>query len=206
MLTPGTAACQSQPVVCSTCCPAPPDRTFCLPRPLLQPVDRVVFNDEAERKRELAAERARLQQERMQQVCWGRGCARGGGGGSELWGGAGLQATALGQRLGNVLLALLFRAGLSLATHAPTSPPFLRPFAAHKPPPPTHPPTLQAYDELKTTNKAKDMREQELLRAQMMLAYRTGDTKKAEQIKMRLEPDDPMAPKAQGVRAPAAGT
>eukprot|EP00887_Chlorella_sp_A99_P003746 scaffold7.g3746.t1 len=37
-----------------------------------------------------------------------------------------------------------------------------------------------AYDELKTTDKAKAMREQELLRAQMTLAYRTGDTKKAE--------------------------
>ena len=38
------------------------------------------------------------------------------------------------------------------------------------------------------------------------LAYRTGDTRKAEQIRARLEPDDPLNPKAQGVRAPATGT
>lgn len=36
---------------------------------------------------------------------------------------------------------------------------------------------LQAYQELQTTDKAKDMREQQLLRSQMELAYKTGDRK-----------------------------
>ena len=35
----------------------------------------------------------------------------------------------------------------------------------------------QAYQELQTTDKAKDMREQQLLRSQMELAYKTGDRK-----------------------------
>jgi hypothetical protein len=41
----------------------------------------MVFDDEAERKRELAAERARVQAERMKQVCSGGGgrCSRGRG-------------------------------------------------------------------------------------------------------------------------------
>ena len=37
---------------------------------------------------------------------------------------------------------------------------------------------LQAYEELKTTDKAKDMREQQLLLSQMQLAYKTGDREK----------------------------
>lgn len=36
---------------------------------------------------------------------------------------------------------------------------------------------VQAYQELQTTDKAKDMREQQLLRSQMELAYKTGDRK-----------------------------
>lgn len=39
------------------------------------------------------------------------------------------------------------------------------------------------------------MREQEMLRAQMALAYRTGDHAKAEKIAKRLLPDDPNDPK-----------
>ena len=48
----------------------------------------------------------------------------------------------------------------------------------------------QAYSELRSSSKAKDMREQELLRAKMDLAYRTGDQKEAERIAERLKPDD----------------
>lgn len=48
-----------------------------------------------------------------------------------------------------------------------------------------------AYQELKTTNKAQDMREQELLRAKMALAYRTGDQKEAARLAERLKPDEP---------------
>lgn len=78
---------------------------------------RVAFNDEEERRRELAAQRAKEQQERLQ----------------------------------------------------------------------------YAYNELKYTDKAQDMREQELLRAQMTLAYRTGDHAKAERLADRLRPDEPWA-------------
>lgn len=48
------------------------------------------------------------------------------------------------------------------------------------------------YLELKhrAPGKAEDMREQELLRSQMALAYRTGDRDKAAQIAERLKPDE----------------
>ncbi len=50
----------------------------------------------------------------------------------------------------------------------------------------------EAYNELKYTapDKAADMREQELLRMQMSLAYRTGDHEKATRLQDRLRPDD----------------
>jgi hypothetical protein len=50
----------------------------------------------------------------------------------------------------------------------------------------------EAYNELKykAPDKAADMREQELLRAQMNLAYRTGDHAKAAQLADRLVPED----------------
>lgn len=48
----------------------------------------------------------------------------------------------------------------------------------------------QAYAELKYSDKAKDMREQELLRAQAALAYKTGDTATAQKLMDRLAPDD----------------
>eukprot|EP00890_Picochlorum_soloecismus_P002744 jgi/Picsp_1/3470/NSC_06308-R1_nucleic acid binding len=48
----------------------------------------------------------------------------------------------------------------------------------------------QAYTELKSSSKAQDMREQELLRAKMDLAYRTGDQKEAERLAERLKPDE----------------
>ncbi len=48
----------------------------------------------------------------------------------------------------------------------------------------------QAYDELVHTDKAADMREQQLLRAEMALAYRTGDHAKAERLALRLAPDE----------------
>jgi hypothetical protein len=65
----------------------------------------------------------------------------------------------------------------------------------------------QAYDELRTIDKAKDMREQQLLRSQMELAYKTGDRKKAEQIAEMLKPVD-LAELAKGKpqRPPASGT
>ena len=47
----------------------------------------------------------------------------------------------------------------------------------------------QAYEEMKTTDKAAAMREQELLRAKMALAYRTGNTKEAARLAERLKPD-----------------
>lgn len=49
----------------------------------------------------------------------------------------------------------------------------------------------EAYTELKYSDKAHDMREQELLRAQAALAYKVGDTAKAQRIMERLQPDDP---------------
>eukprot|EP00879_Flechtneria_rotunda_P025828 GHRR01027480.1.p1 GENE.GHRR01027480.1~~GHRR01027480.1.p1 ORF type:complete len:361 (+),score=132.96 GHRR01027480.1:358-1440(+) len=48
----------------------------------------------------------------------------------------------------------------------------------------------EAYNLLKHTDRAKDMREQELLRAEMALAYKTGDTAKAQKLYERLLPDD----------------
>ncbi|WIA29267.1 hypothetical protein OEZ86_011775 [Tetradesmus obliquus] len=48
----------------------------------------------------------------------------------------------------------------------------------------------EAYALLKHTDRAKDMREQELLRAEMNLAYKTGDRAKAEKIFQRLQPDE----------------
>jgi len=48
----------------------------------------------------------------------------------------------------------------------------------------------EAYENLKSSDIAKDMREQEILRAKMSLAYRTGDLKEAERIAERLRPDD----------------
>jgi hypothetical protein len=51
--------------------------------------------------------------------------------------------------------------------------------------------SLQAYyKELHTTAKAEDMREQELMRAKMSLAYRTGDHREAARLAERLKPDE----------------
>ncbi|KAL4433824.1 hypothetical protein ABPG75_000265 [Micractinium tetrahymenae] len=91
--------------------------------------ERIAFDDEAERKKELAAERARQQQERLK----------------------------------------------------------------------------QAYEELKTTDKAKDMREQQLLRSQLDLAYKTGDRAKAEKLAALLAPTN-LADIGKVVRPPASGT
>jgi hypothetical protein len=44
--------------------------------------------------------------------------------------------------------------------------------------------------ELKSSGKAADMRQQELLRAEMALAYKTGDTARAQRIYERLAPDE----------------
>lgn len=70
-----------------------------------------------------------------------------------------------------------------------------------------HPSTFpqQAYEELKTTDKAKDMREQQLLRSQMELAYKTGDRKKAEKLAALLAPTE-LADIGKRVRPPASGT
>ncbi len=43
-------------------------------------------------------------------------------------------------------------------------------------------------------DKAKAMREQELMRAQMTLAYRMGDHSEAQRLAARLAPDDPSNP------------
>jgi hypothetical protein len=48
----------------------------------------------------------------------------------------------------------------------------------------------EAYALLKHTDRAKDMREQELLRAEMALAYKTGDRARAQKIFERLQPDE----------------
>ena len=48
-----------------------------------------------------------------------------------------------------------------------------------------------AYEDLQTTDKAQAMREQELMRAKMALAYRTGDQKEAARLAERLKPDEP---------------
>ncbi|KAI7841757.1 hypothetical protein COHA_004623 [Chlorella ohadii] len=63
----------------------------------------------------------------------------------------------------------------------------------------------QAYQELQTTDKAKDMREQQLLRSQMELAYKTGDRKKAEKLAALLAPTD-LADLSKPQRPPASGT
>ncbi|EFN57120.1 hypothetical protein CHLNCDRAFT_143975 [Chlorella variabilis] len=63
----------------------------------------------------------------------------------------------------------------------------------------------KAYDELRTTDKAKDMREQQLLRSQMELAYKTGDRKKAEKLAELLKPVD-LAEIGKNKRPPAMGT
>ena len=48
-----------------------------------------------------------------------------------------------------------------------------------------------AYNELKYTapGKAQEMRDQELMRMHMNLAYRTGDHEKASRIQEKLKPD-----------------
>jgi hypothetical protein len=48
----------------------------------------------------------------------------------------------------------------------------------------------EAYNLLKHTDRAKDMRDQELLRAEMTLAYKTGDRARAQKLFDRLQPDD----------------
>ena len=50
----------------------------------------------------------------------------------------------------------------------------------------------EAYNELKYTARDKigDMREQEMMRMQMGLAYRTGDHTTAAKLAERLKPDD----------------
>ncbi|KAF8073001.1 Ppc2 [Scenedesmus sp. PABB004] len=58
----------------------------------------------------------------------------------------------------------------------------------------------EAYVVLKHTDRAKDMRDQELLRAEMTLAYKTGDKAKAQRIYERLLPDDQK--KKRGGRSP----
>lgn len=50
---------------------------------------------------------------------------------------------------------------------------------------------VDAYRELKYSEKAADMRQQDMLRLQMALAYKTGDTAKAKAIQARLEPEEP---------------
>ncbi|KDD71909.1 hypothetical protein H632_c4190p0, partial [Helicosporidium sp. ATCC 50920] len=48
----------------------------------------------------------------------------------------------------------------------------------------------EAYAELRTGDKAAAMKEQELLRAQMNLAYRTGNREEAQKLAARLAPDE----------------
>ena len=50
----------------------------------------------------------------------------------------------------------------------------------------------EAYNELKYTarDKISDMKEQEMMRMQMGLAYRTGDHDTANKLAERLKPDD----------------
>jgi hypothetical protein len=64
---------------------------------------------------------------------------------------------------------------------------------ANPPPPPpplpqAHERLAQAYDEIRG-GKAEDMRQQELLRSQMALAYRMGDTATALKLQQLLLPD-----------------
>ncbi|GIL42716.1 hypothetical protein Vafri_652 [Volvox africanus] len=49
---------------------------------------------------------------------------------------------------------------------------------------------VNAYREIKYSDKGQDMREQEMLRAQMALAYKTGDVSKAHRLLDRLQPDE----------------
>jgi len=49
---------------------------------------------------------------------------------------------------------------------------------------------MEAYQELKYSDKAKDMKEQEMLRLQMQNAYKTGDRALAEKLLARLMPDE----------------
>eukprot|EP00955_Chlamydomonas_euryale_P068732 360207-Chlamydomonas_euryale.AAC.11 len=49
----------------------------------------------------------------------------------------------------------------------------------------------EALAELKYSDKAKDMKEQEMMRLQMQNAYKTGDKALAEKLMARLAPDDP---------------
>lgn len=51
----------------------------------------------------------------------------------------------------------------------------------------------EAYEEMQSSGKAADMRAQELLRARMSLAYRTGNQEEAQRLAERLKPDDPRA-------------
>lgn len=48
----------------------------------------------------------------------------------------------------------------------------------------------EAYAEMQRTGKAAEMRQQELLRAEMNLAYKTGDKARAQRLYDRLAPDD----------------
>ena len=64
----------------------------------------------------------------------------------------------------------------------------------------------QAYDDLLANRgKAQDMREQQLLRIQMELAYKTGDQAKARKLAALLEPVD-IADIGKNKRPPAQGT
>lgn len=63
-----------------------------------------------------------------------------------------------------------------------------------------------AYEELQTTDKAEAMRQQDLLRQKMALAYRTGDVKEAQRLAERLRPDDMKPASALPPREPAQGT
>jgi hypothetical protein len=49
----------------------------------------------------------------------------------------------------------------------------------------------EALAELQYGDKAKDMKEQEMLRLQMQTAYKTGDLALAQKLMERLAPDDP---------------
>ncbi|PNH09503.1 hypothetical protein TSOC_003861 [Tetrabaena socialis] len=50
---------------------------------------------------------------------------------------------------------------------------------------------VDAYRELKYTDKGQEMKQQEMLRAQMALAYKTGDVTLAHKMQARLKPDEP---------------
>lgn len=170
-------------------------------------MERTAFDDEAERKKELAAERARQQQERLKQV--GGLCARGGVA-APLSGRGGAFLVELGcvqrrhLRLGPPSLLARTPLPSCLPAHAPPSPVLPPTTHTHTPlqPPPLPP---QAYEELKTTDKAKDMREQQLLRSQLDLAYKTGDRAKAETLAALLAPTA-LADIGKVVRPPASGT